>query len=274
MSVRALLVDSPALGRARVPLALAGVALVVSLAKTIAVWAVIFPSGVLDPIEDATAELVTSTAIVTGLELGILLALAGCWSLAPRDLGLTCADLRRAIAPALAIWLGAQAITFVGALASGTLALGASWHAPPATIAGDFLAQLAASTLAEEVLFRAVVLVAVVHAVGRTPRGVAAAIAVSTVVFTASHFPRHVAVGLDAVAWTQATVGHVQMGVFFAIAFLVTGNLWLTAAVHTLVNMRLSLALAPPAFEESSVAVATIAYLVISARARARTSSG
>ena len=77
----------------------------------------------------------------------------------------------------------------------------------------------------EELLFRAMVLAALLEAFGKEGRGAALAVAIGTLLFAGAHYVRAVKR-----YWTFP--GHVALGLLFCVAFVCTGSIWLSLGLH------------------------------------------
>lgn len=119
-------------------------------------------------------------------------------------------------------------------LTTGRFTLPAS---PPATLALVGLNGLAAGVL-EEIVFRGIVLYALVRAWGESPGGRTKAVLVSSLLFSLPHALNLLA-GADPLRTAAQLVWALELGVAFGAIVLATGSVWPAALLHGLANAYL-----------------------------------
>lgn len=250
-----------------VPFRLVVAALGWTIAVSIVAAELVYPSRVLWPIERATRGLIETTWIVSGLSLLVVLALVRAAGLGLRDVGLDRRAFRRALAPVLATWAIVQGALIVAAAARGGIDWGRPWSL------GSLLAQAFGNAPEEELVFRAIVLVAVFQALRRRgvgePGALAGALLGSTAIFVLAHAPYSIGVGLPADEVGVYAVKLAAMGLVLGALYATTGNLWLAAWIHALDNVRPEVVdVALPVKPYGVIALAGV--LLLAARARRR----
>lgn len=219
-----------------VPLRLAAVAVGWTIALSFLAAEVLFPSRILSPIEHATRGLVETTWIVTGLSFLVVLAFARASGLRPHDLGLDRRAFRLGSLITVATWALVQATLVIVAVANGQSDWGKPWSL------GSLFAQALGNGPVEELVFRAILLVAIFDRLRR--RGVAgrtalfAALLGSTIVFVLSHAPYVVATDMLVHEASLFAIKLTAMGMVLGALYMTTKNLWLVAWVHALDNVR------------------------------------
>jgi len=183
---------------------------------------------------------VSTTGVAAALSLCMSLGLVvGATTLRWRDLGFTPRQLGVAGVVALALWASNQMLQLIDV----------AWNGPavPATrdVSGAFL-----SAYSEELLYRCIVIGGAASALatrGRLRHPMAAAAAISTLIFAASHIPHDVALG---------DVGHPERypqllayGGLMAVICLQSSNLMLVALIHMLGNEPILLVSGPHAID-------------------------
>lgn len=194
------------------------------------------------PIERITGGLVTAVTLAgllswTVLVGGGMLALG---RLRLADLGLTTDRLRDAWPVLLGLWVVVQIGHGALGTATGELALAAG--SAPQTVAqaaGLRIQAVVGSGLLEEVLYRAFLLMqGFAWLRGRMDRDTALtwAIVASSVYFGLNHIPAYLRAGLSPME-VGIFVGQAMMvGALFGMLFLRTGNLFVVAGAHALIN--------------------------------------
>lgn len=197
-------------------------------------------SGVAIPVENATDGLVSMTTLA-GLVTWVLLvggAMGALGRLRPAELGLSARSLRESLPVLLGLWLTAQVV--LGAL--GTAAGDLTW-APSArswsAAAGLRLQAVLGSGLIEEVLYRGFLLVQAYAWLRRRRDATQAlwmALAATSLYFGVNHVPAGLRMGLAAPDLALYVAQCALGGMLFAALFLRTGNLFVAAGAHALVN--------------------------------------
>lgn len=194
------------------------------------------------PIERITDGLITTVTLAGLLSWTVLvgggMVLLGRMRLA--DLGLAADRLRDAWPVLLGLWAVVQISH--GALGSAVGELALATSTTPQTVfqaTGLRLQAVVGSGLLEEVLYRGFLLMQLFTWLrGRMDRDAALtwAIVVSSVYFGLNHIPAYLRAGLSPIE-VSIFVGQAMMvGAMFGILFLRTGNLFVVAGAHALIN--------------------------------------
>ena len=185
-----------------------------------------------------------------------------------RDLGLERAPAYSAILVFIALWILLQGVTAaIGGFATGEVALRSGNVALlPLQRIGLQLQAVVGSGLIEEVLYRGFLLTQLyLIAVRRQSNPQAAlvfAATVSTLYFGINHIPAGMRMGLD-MQGLLVYVGHVALvGMLFATLFLRTGNLFVAAGAHALINEPAALFAAP--VDPALIVLVGVAVLLLS----------
>ena len=209
--------------------------------KALIFWAP-YQAHVAFPIERMTGGLITSVTLAGLLSWAVLVGggmlLAGRLRLA--DLGLTTERLRDAAPVLLGLWLVVQMSHAALGTAAGDLELAAS-SAPMTLAAGAGLRiqAVVGSGLLEEVLYRGFLLVQVFAWLrGRMDRDTALtwAVVASSVYFGLNHIPAYLRAGLSPIELAIFVGQAMMVGALFGMLFLRTGNLFVVAGAHALIN--------------------------------------
>lgn len=203
---------------------------------------VLFQSSLYDPLIIATSGLLNATlqanvVMIVVLVGGVLMA----WGkLRPPDLGLIWAGLPRAALLTLLIWLIVQGVLALVAATNGQpIALDATWtQFGAAPVLGALIGQLFGNALFEEIGYRGFMLPQAYLRLNIRQRWlrVIAALLVSQVLFTLMHVPSWIANGQDIQGILATAPRILALGIFFALFYLVTGNIFLSIGVHALGN--------------------------------------
>ncbi|MEM7787566.1 MAG: CPBP family intramembrane glutamic endopeptidase [Bacteroidota bacterium] len=216
------------------------------------------------PIETATGGLVTtvtlagliSWAVLVG---GVLLAWGG---LRLADLGLTGRSLREALPILVGLWAIAQVAHALVGTASGGTTLAASMPSWSAAI-GLRVQAVVGSGLLEETLYRGFLMVQVFALLRvRTGReqALAWAIVASSLYFGLNHIPAGLRAGLPLLEAVGFAGYSALVGGMFAVLYVRTGNLFVAAGAHALINDPVPLFSAPV---DPSVVVLTVAAVMM-----------
>lgn len=219
-----------------VPLRVAAVAIGWTIALSVFAANILFPSRILSPIEHATRGLVETTWIVTGGSFLVVLAFARASGLRAQDLGLDQRACRRALLVIVATWALVQVTLVLVAGVAGEIDWGREWSL------GTLFAQAFGNGLVEELVFRAMLLVAVYDALRRQGASertaLIASLVGSTIVFVLSHGPYVLATDMSVHEVSLFAVKLTAMGMVLGVLYMATKNLWLVAWVHALDNVR------------------------------------
>lgn len=201
-------------------------------------------------------------AVLVMIVMGVL------GGLRARDLGLERGLAYSAILIFIVLWGVLQGVTAaIGGFANGEIALQSSnIRLLPLERIGLQLQAVFGSGLIEEVLYRGFLLTQVyLIAVGRQVNARAAlmlAAGVSTLYFGINHIPAGMRMGLD-MQGLMMYVGHVSLvGLLFATLYLRTGNLFVAAGAHALINQPMALFAAP--VDPALIVLVGVACLLLS----------
>lgn len=201
------------------------------------------------PVELVTGGLVT-TVTLAGIVSWLVLVgavMLGTGRLRPAHIGLTWTTLREALPVLGGLWVLAQIVQVLLGTASGGAAFAPSAPGLAAAL-GQRLQAIVGSGLLEETTYRGFLLVQLYGLlrlrVGRD-HAVAWAIVLSSAYFGLNHLPAGLHSGLSLTA-AFVFVGHAAMvGALFAVLYLRTGNLFVAAGAHALINDPVPLFAAP-----------------------------
>ena len=216
------------------------------------------------PVERATRGLVTTVTLAGAIEWAVLVGvlMLGVGALRPRDLGLTGASLRRALPILAALWAALQ----VAHVSVGSVVGPVDLAGPPsaAAWAGPRLQAVVGSGLIEETLYRGFLLVQV-YAWLRRRRSRESALAWAVVATSLYFGLNHVPAGLRAGHGLASALGYAGYaalgGALFASLYLRTGNLFVAAGAHALINDPM--AMASTAIDPSLVALVGVSVLLL-----------
>lgn len=170
--------------------------------------------------------------------------------LRPRDIGLEARKLGRGAVVVAGLWVAMQGIlALAGLLDDGTLRLHRVWLAPgaPAAPLAFLAAMLVVMPAVEEATYRGFVLPQLWLRLRGAPRvRTWGAVVASALLFSAMHIPnRHLLYGLDRASFAASLAALVVFGIFMAVIYLRTANLWVAGGVHALTNAPTPLVEAP-----------------------------
>jgi membrane protease YdiL (CAAX protease family) len=200
----------------------------------------------------ATAGLVTPVLLAGLVEWALLVGLVamGLGGLRARHLGLDRADVGLALAVFASLWLTVQALSAAGGALGGDLSLRTPLGGLPALHPlGLRLEALFGSGLIEEVLYRGILLPQVyllARTRGHAPTNALVAAALSTsLYFGVNHLPAALRMGIPPFE-VAAYLLHVTLaGLLFAALYVRSGNLFVAAVAHALINDPVALFEAP-----------------------------
>lgn len=187
----------------------------------------------------------TFTASALTLLIALVLIL-GPGRLSLRDIGLTWRGVAGGLAIVAGIFVVAQVVFLVAALASGTpIAL----HPLRQTAYKLVVSQVAGNALAEEVVYRGFLLVQLALIARRwlpRKRAWALALIASQVIFALSHIPlRWITADLHGAQLVEDLLLTAVAGIVFALPYLRTGLLGVAIGFHALFNVSLALVDSP-----------------------------
>lgn len=217
------------------------------------------------PVELATGGLITTVTLAGILSWLVLVGavMLGTGRLRPAHLGLTWTTLREAIPVLGGLWLLAQIVQVLLGTASGGAAFAPSAPGLAAAL-GQRLQAVVGSGLLEETIYRGFLLVQLYGLLRLRvdrDRAVAWAIVLSSAYFGINHLPAGLRSGLP-LPEALVFVGHSALvGALFAVLYLRTGNLFVAAGAHALINDPVPLFAAP--VDPSLVVLVAVAALML-----------
>ena len=223
------------------PVVLVGVLGAHAALKALFFWGP-YQAHVAFPIERMTGGLVTAVTLAGLISWGILVGGGMLWAgrLRLDDLGLSVERIRDAWPILLGLWVVVQTGHAALGTAAGELVLAA--NAAPQTVlqaVGLRIQAVVGSGLLEEVLYRGFLLVqlfAWCRVRGDRDTALAWAVVLSSVYFGLNHIPAYLRAGLAPVELGIFVGQAMLVGALFGMLFLRTGNLFLAAGAHALIN--------------------------------------
>jgi uncharacterized protein len=192
-----------------------------------------------EQIVSATGSLLTLPMVVTVLELALITILLAVGRVAPAAAGLSLRSLPIALLVAISVWgLGqlAQAIVSLGR--HSTLAIYVGWAQPAAMIA-PFLQRFLTEVFAQEIFWRGILFVWLLSTLGR--RGwrdpftrLGTALLGSQLLYGLSRLPGQLVDPSPMMPPGGELLIFTLTGMFYALVYLRTGNLWIAMAIHAL----------------------------------------
>ncbi|MDX1419537.1 MAG: CPBP family intramembrane glutamic endopeptidase [Rubricoccaceae bacterium] len=234
--------------------------------------AVVFSSGFqlpADRLYAATAGLVTPV-LLAGLVSWIVLVggvALGLGRLRAADAGLRGSDLGRALAVLVPLWLGIQALSAASCALEGGVALGHRFGGYPVLHpVGLRLQAVLGSGLLEEVIYRGVLLPQA-YLLARSQglpatTALAGAALVTSLYFGVSHLPAGLRMGLPTADLAIYLLHAALAGLLFAALYVRSGNLFVAAGAHALINDPVALFAVP--FEPALLALVAACALLLS----------
>lgn len=211
------------------------------------------------PVEVATGGLIT-TVTLAGLISWVVLGatVGGLGRLRPSDVGLSGPALREAVPVLIGLWLVSQGVQAVVERSGGAPGAGPFEITAGAAI-GMRLQAVVGSGLLEETLYRGFLLVQVyAWCRGRfgRERSIVWAVALSSAYFGANHIPSGLRAGLTLAEAGGFALYSGLVGAMFAALYLRTGNLFVAAGAHALINDPI------PVFTQSAEPSVTVLAIV------------
>lgn len=209
------------------------------LILTIVVNLILFASGVFRPLAEATGGWFTGSLLVNliGIFFLIMVIIARYGDLRGSDIGWTDRHLPIGIGLTALFWGAAQLIHLIaGWLQNGVIRLHPAWDDPGAVV-GALLTQIFGVALFEEIAYRGFLFPQLyLRREGSPWARMIWALVVSQAIFALSHLPNRLYRGL--------TLGEIALdlpmlmgwGIFYALIYLRTDNLFLAVGAHALGN--------------------------------------
>lgn len=219
-----------------------------TVAFTVAAQAIILWGALGDPRWERAVREASNGWVDPSLPAGVLLFLLSVVPfvflrarLRPRDIGLDWRKLRHGLNIVVGLWLATQVIlAWLGLLVDGWMRVDPLWFEPeaPAEPVGFLVAMLIIMPALEEATFRGFVLPQLwLRLQGSARVRTWGAVVGSAVLFALIHVPsRRLIYGLDTAGFATSLAGLVVFGIFMALIYLRTANLWVTGGIHALLN--------------------------------------
>lgn len=221
--------------------------------------------GILDRF---SAGSLTLEAIIALLEVTLVTLLLAVDRVHPSAAGLRLGQIPRALLLGIAIWgLSQLSLAIVSLGRHGTISLYAGWAEPAAMIA-PLLKRLLADVFVEEIFWRGLLFMWILRVLEKRRwqdplTRLGTALLCSQILFGITRLPAQIAgAPPEGIPSGASLVAFTLTGMFYALVYLRTGNLWLVMAVHTLALWPLPLV----AFDldPSKITVLVSAVLLIS----------
>lgn len=199
-----------------------------------------FQTGVALPVEARTGGAVTAVTVAGLLSWTVLVGLlmGGVAALRPRHVGLSAGAFWEALPILLWVWILVQAAHVAMGAASGTVSIVPTSLDLSASV-GQRVEAVVGSGLLEEVFYRGFLLVQAYGLLRRRmgrERALALAVVASSVYFGLNHIRAGLRAGLSPAEVAAFAVHCALVGALFAALFLRTGNLFIAAGAHALIN--------------------------------------
>ena len=199
-----------------------------------------YQASVAFPVEGATGGLVTAVTLagVVSWVLLVGILMVGVCGLRPRHVGLTWGAFLDALPILLWAWILIQGVQATLGAATGDVSLALPQDSLSAAL-GQRVQAVVGSGLLEEVLYRGFLLAQVYGLLRRRLSRDSAlvwAIGASSVYFGLNHIPAGLSAGLPPTEVALFAFHSALVGALFAALYLRTGNLFLAAGGHALIN--------------------------------------
>ena len=203
------------------------------------------------PLEIATGGLVT-TVLAAGIVSWIVLVgivIIALARVAPAEVGLEASRLRDGAAILLGLWVLTQAACAAVGLASGGLAVETTPRlGGPTAALGVRIEAILGSGLIEEVIYRGFLQTQLFLLARRhlsRDAALAVALTAASLYFGLNHIPAGLRMGLDGPAVAGYALQCTLVGALFGTLYVRTGNLFVAAAAHALLNDPLTVVASP-----------------------------
>jgi membrane protease YdiL (CAAX protease family) len=196
-------------------------------------------TGIEEQIAAATGSLLTLPMVVTVIELMLITLLLAYGRLAPAGAGLALRSLPVALLVAVSVWglaQLAQAIVSLGRHSSLSIYVG--WAQPAAMIA-PFLQRFLTEVFAEEIFWRGILFAWLLSTLTRKAWGdpftrLGGALLGSQLLYGLSRLPGQIVDPSPMMPPGGELLIFTLTGMFYALVYLRTGNLWIAMAIHAL----------------------------------------
>lgn len=202
------------------------------------------------PVEAATLGVVTPVLLAGLVSWVVLVGLVICalGRVTPAETGLEAARLRDGAAVMAGLWVLTQAACAAAGAASGELSAGGPTFGGPLAALGTRLQAVFGSGLIEEVIYRGFLQTQLFLLARRhlsRDGALAVAIAAASLYFGLNHVPAGLRMGLDGPAVAGYALQCALVGALFGALYVRTGNLFVAAAAHALLNDPVALLASP-----------------------------
>lgn len=188
-------------------------------------------------LERFSSGALTVEAVVAAIEIGLIVALLALERVHPEAGGITFRQIPRGVLIGVSLWALCQlGIAIVAIGRHGSLSLYVGW-AQPAAMFAPLLERFLTDVFAEELFWRGLFFVWILRVLERRSwhdplSRLGAALLGSQILFGISRLPGQVLEGGSAVPPGVTLVVFTMTGIFYALLYLRTGNLWLVMTVH------------------------------------------
>lgn len=215
--------------------------LAVEVAALAWAWLISFPLGVFDGVDAATRGVISAPFCTIAVSFAATIAILRRRATLDQ-LGL--GEIRRGLGAVLVLWAAMQLGALVFALVDGDVVMAAY----TSRTLGEVLTQFVCNAPDEELVYRAVLVPALFHALlARAPdrprRALAGAFAIATLIFAVSHVPSWLSSGASLAGIAQNLVLIGGFGVCFIACYVLTRNLVIAIGVHALFNVFLPMSI-------------------------------
>ena len=248
--------------------------MVVSAALVLIINLVLFPGPFFYPIAILTGGLIDATLQANLLNILLFSLIIFWWGkLRPMDVGLDWGKLGQGLSLTALLWIATQAMVLLINLINSDIHLDPTWSERGAsTVLGGLIAQLLGNAFFEEMLYRGFYLSQFylkIKAQNETRRR-AWSILAMLALFVLSHVPNRIFSGYTLADIPADFAFLFLWGLFFAVVYLVSGNLFLAIGVHALANQPTMITEAsfPAAMLVGILALILIIFLGIRKRKR------
>ena len=214
--------------------------IVVAAGMTLLTNLVFFRYGTFAPVYQATSGLLNATLLACLIYLAVLVGLVMMvvGRMRPAEFGVVAGQIGAGVFVLVVVWVALNLVTGAAALLAGQ---GLAWEARwteygVLAMLGSLIGQIFGNALLEEIEYRGFLLPQFGHklrALADRPRlRVVLAVLIMAVIFSVSHIPNRIFHNQPFDDWALL----IGFGVWFAVIYLRTGNLFVAVALHALHN--------------------------------------
>ena len=209
-------------------------------------WVFLHLSEAVQSLTRASNGLISHLLVLNAIEIGVVIGVVILWlgKLTAKDIGLKWHQLLRGVTVGLALWVLVQIIQLlIGLAKTGRVALDPVWaEEGVGPMLGLLIGHLLGTSLCEEAIFRGFFLPQLWLTLrSRMPNSpkltVSLAVLASQALFAFMHLPWQIARGSEAGDLPFIVLAMLFNGVFYAIIYLRTGNLFIAMVIHAFGNV-------------------------------------